>query len=200
MEQKIVTFLFTFFLEFRSDHRERLSISQSMFHAYLTQGVPASRLSELAAYQQEPVVTADTDMPTTMDPACLHLQPPLKLPEDQLRSGAELADQQWSRRQFSVLWAPMPADYQLDDADDRTRKVGKMSFSLHGHKMSCVSCCWHVSLIILVVRSMCDKRQAGGGSGRDGEGYNNADVWLMTHSYTLTPLEESQVEMLSRFV
>lgn len=101
-----------------------MSVSQSMFHAYLSHGVPTSRIADLAHNRQEAATVRRTQeemdcFPAPMDPQALHLLPPLKLPEEQLRSGAELADQQWSRRQFSVLWAPMPADYQLDDAAER---------------------------------------------------------------------------------
>lgn len=109
-----------------SDHRNRLSIPQSLFHSYLTHGVPASCVAELARHLESNTtgtVGSEDGLPQPMEPQALHLLPPLKLPEDQLRSGAELADQQWSRRQFSVLWAPMPADYQLDDADERAKKV-----------------------------------------------------------------------------
>lgn len=38
-----------------------------------------------------------------------------------------------------------------------------------------------------------------GAGGREGEGCTNADVWLMTHSYTLSAIEETSVERCSPF-
>jgi hypothetical protein len=43
-------------------------------------------------------------LPAAMAPLDLHQQPPLTLPVDHLRDGVDLVDQQWSRRQFSVLF------------------------------------------------------------------------------------------------
>ena len=64
------------------------------------------------------------ELPTEMSPLSLHMGPPVELPVSNLREG-DLADQQWSRRQFSVLWAPMPSEYQQGDDDAAQSKVNK---------------------------------------------------------------------------
>jgi hypothetical protein len=71
----------------------------------------SARLATLAADEGIP----RDALPEPMAPQSLHLQPGVELPVSNLREGADLTDQQWARRQFSVLWAPMPADYQVDD-------------------------------------------------------------------------------------
>ena len=99
-----------------------MRIEQCFQAAYLTTGVPAHRHDDLLqhslelAQQKEDSSSGSTqDLPAAMNPHSLHTLPPLQLPVNNLRSGADMADQQWTRRQFSVLWAPMPAEYQLGD-------------------------------------------------------------------------------------
>jgi hypothetical protein len=99
-----------------------LTVAQAVDHPYLTVGVLAEERSNLGAFKEE-VVAGTVELPQLMSPVSLHMQPALQLPQGTLREGADLADQQWARRQFSVLWAPMPADYQLDDGPQAT-KVG----------------------------------------------------------------------------
>jgi hypothetical protein len=99
-----------------------LTVAQAVDHPYLTVGVPAEERGSLDAFKEE-AAAGTLELPQPMSPLSLHMQPALQLPQGTLREGADLADQQWARRQFSVLWAPMPADYQLDDGPQAT-KVG----------------------------------------------------------------------------
>ena len=94
-----------------------------MHEPYLTEGVPVQHVDAVRTLRDDN--PSNPNVPAPMNPLGLHLLPPLPLPVDSVRDGADLVDQQWSRRQFSVLWAPMPADYQFDG------EVGqKVMFSL----------------------------------------------------------------------
>lgn len=103
------------------DYSQRMSINQCTRDPYLTDGVPAPHLEhvkKLRTHGSNKSASASSPssslFPAAMNPLTLHAQPPVVLPVDSVRDGADLVDQQWSRRQFSVLWAPMPADYQFD--------------------------------------------------------------------------------------
>jgi len=98
-----------------------MSINQCSRDTYLTDGVPARHLEEVQKLRTRgssstgsSSLSSSSSVPAPMNPLALHAQPPVVLPVDSVRDGADLVDQQWSRRQFSVLWAPMPADYQFD--------------------------------------------------------------------------------------
>ena len=76
-----------------ADVHERLTISQVISDEYLTQG--------------------NSEPGQFLEPLQLHFHEAIPLPRD-----VELAatsEDQWSRRQFSVLWAPMPSEYNTDD-------------------------------------------------------------------------------------
>ncbi len=93
-----------------------MTVHECLRDPYLTDGVSATHVEEvrrLRANSTPSAATADA-CPAAMAPLSLHAQAPLVLPAENVRDGADLVDQQWSRRQFSVLWAPMPAEYQLD--------------------------------------------------------------------------------------
>ena len=108
-----------------------MSINQSTRDPYLTDGVPAQHLEEVQKLRAQgpssSPSSSSSPIPAAMNPLTLHAQPPVVLPVDSVRDGADLVDQQWSRRQFSVLWAPMPADYQFDG--DAAQKVRSNRFT-----------------------------------------------------------------------
>lgn len=93
-----------------------MTIRECIDDAYLTDGVPPQHVDEVRALRVHSTGSskAHPAVPAAMSPLTLHTQPPLVLPVANVRDGADLVDQQWSRRQFSVLWAPMPADYQFE--------------------------------------------------------------------------------------
>ena len=97
-----------------SDFTERLSLREAVSHAYLTKGT-------LVMTDEDP----SHPHPVELDPTTLHLsEPPVTLPtrasEESGDEGyalgigtnsAESEDHLWARRQFSILWAPMPASF-----------------------------------------------------------------------------------------
>jgi hypothetical protein len=92
-----------------------MSLSDAARHTYLVAGVRVEDSARLAARAAEESTPRES-LPEPMAPLSLHMQPGVALPiTSNLREGADLTDQQWARRQFSVLWAPMPAEYQVDD-------------------------------------------------------------------------------------
>ncbi len=107
------------------DPSHRYSVSEACASQFLLKGDPL--LSSSA-----PSTTAAT--PIALDPLTLHhaVTPLVQLPRTPSRhqtsgGGDNEEDEQgdsgdnsnpWARRQFSVLWAPMPADYDNDDNND----------------------------------------------------------------------------------
>ena len=95
-----------------------MTIHDCLSDPYLTDGVSASHVEEVRSLRANSSTSSSAASagacPAAMVPLSLHAQAPLVLPAENVRDGADLVDQQWSRRQFSVLWAPMPAEYQLD--------------------------------------------------------------------------------------
>ena len=110
-----------------SDVHSRWSVSRCASAAYLTTGLPLAHQEVLVAHNININAQQTAELlPVAYNPLALHSAAPLQLPVSHLRgggSGADLADQQWSRRQFSVLWAPMPADYSMDDDNGGNKKV-----------------------------------------------------------------------------
>ena len=98
-------------------------MEQCLHADYLTLGfcsADQAAVLEVIAAAAAPTAAAAL-LPSAMQPLQLHKGQPVPLPNTRQRVGAELADQQqWQRRQFSRLWAPMPADYQLDGVPSST--------------------------------------------------------------------------------
>jgi len=94
------------------DFTQRLTISGALSHPYLTNGSIYVPSSDEIADSPSMKESSDDMGATIVDPTKFHFGEPLVLPKGQAQSSQE--DQQWSRRQFSVLWAPMPADYSFD--------------------------------------------------------------------------------------
>ena len=74
--------------------------------------------------QESAVVLAER--PVELTPLCLHgmnpILPDLRLPETAAGSASGISSEEaagsgWQRRQFSVLWAPMPPAYSIADGD-----------------------------------------------------------------------------------
>lgn len=101
----------------RADPAERTHMSLIGQQDYLTQGYCTAH-SEL-------VSNLGCTLPQRINPLALHLDPPIKLPTVNKRQDG--ADQQWARRQFSKLWAPMPTEYSMLDQENASSggKVGE---------------------------------------------------------------------------
>ena len=88
------------------DPRERMSVLDAAAHAFLLTGSPG---------QEVP-----------LSPLRLHLGEPVPLPVGRATTGSAGDEEHlWARRQFSVLWAPMPHAYNLEGGhgDGETRSA-----------------------------------------------------------------------------
>jgi len=85
------------------DSRERLSVLDAASHAYLLQG-PA---------------VGDEEECQPLQPSRLHAGPPVALPLPSSSRSSSDDNPQWARRQFSVLWAPMPSAYNILAGQDQ---------------------------------------------------------------------------------
>jgi hypothetical protein len=95
------------------DVSERATVAASLQHDYLITG-----LLSIPSLDEEDFDTAAVsadDQQTVINPNTLHLHDPLILPKGKDRGNTDAEEQLWARRQFSVLWAPMPADYNMVD-------------------------------------------------------------------------------------
>jgi hypothetical protein len=94
----------------------RMSLREAVRHPYLLTG--------LMGPMSPPSASSSSDHPSPLDPLTLHLSVPtvfLSAPSDpsvprstdaKTKEGKEGSDDHlWARRQFSVLWAPMPVSY-----------------------------------------------------------------------------------------
>ena len=87
------------------DPRSRLSVTDACTHPFFTEA---------------PHVTLkDGSEGGGIDPTCLHMEDPLKLPQ---REGGEydasnVEDKAWARRQCSMVWSPMPQTYDFKNDD-----------------------------------------------------------------------------------
>jgi serine/threonine protein kinase len=91
------------------DPRERLSVLDASNHAYLMQG-PA---------------VGDEDECQPLQPLRLHAGTPVALPLSSSSSSTSDDNPQWARRQFSVLWAPMPPVYDILAGQDQIQGQGQ---------------------------------------------------------------------------
>lgn len=87
--------------DFCLDPQQRCSVAQIVHHDYLTKGV----LGDETAIKPKKL----------MNPFALHMESPVLLPQSRGGRRKDDGDEVWARRQFSVLWAPMPADYDMGD-------------------------------------------------------------------------------------
>lgn len=72
--------------------QNRIPVSDAMIHPYITLGEDGDSVEIVASE--------------------LHAQHPIELPSDN-RGQMNVADKEWARRQFSMVWAPMPHDYNI---------------------------------------------------------------------------------------
>jgi len=104
----------------QSDQREgglsfRFADTDQRYTSFVSQLLeldPSNRLSVAAAVQHPYLTTGLTDDPARviMNPQHLHTTEPIRLPKTRVGGASSAEDQQWARRQFSVLWAPMPGE------------------------------------------------------------------------------------------
>jgi hypothetical protein len=199
-----------------TDKSTRQSVSQCLQATYLTSGIHPHTASYVPHGRSGPgdCTSECAGRPQLMDPLTLHTQPPLQLPlgnQQHAGGAADMVDQQWSRRQYSILWAPMPAEYDLgDDNDAADSKVSDPT-----RPISCV-------IVVVVVLTTCNQfffvlcnlflvhyplvlvqsgsRRGHGSSGTaGGEHAHPSDIWLMTHAYTMASVAETYEEQMARF-
>lgn len=84
------------------DPSARRNVQDAIRDPYLTSGSSVSHLDDKVVATKE----------ITMDPLKLHFElPKAKLPvAEEGNMNVSVEDQQWARRQLSVLWAPMPSE------------------------------------------------------------------------------------------
>ena len=79
---------------------DRLTVRDAALHKYLLLGLCG--------------VEGEGELQSPLEPLKLHFGRPITLPEaGPAARGERGRDDPWARRQFSVLWAPMPAEYDL---------------------------------------------------------------------------------------
>ena len=103
------------------DPLERSSVEQALTHTYLLYGPDARdgppSLTPLTLHHSTPTVTLPT---RSNEDAC-------GAGEGGGGGGGESADDQlWARRQFSVLWAPMPTAYTSDKVSQINVKLTEL--------------------------------------------------------------------------
>lgn len=93
------------------DPLQRLSFREAGMHDYLLFGM----INKDSLHQDS--------HPIEINPLSLHRSTPIVslLPTEGSKGSG--AGEQWARRQFSVLWAPMPSDYQMNSLSNDARKV-----------------------------------------------------------------------------
>lgn len=89
------------------EREQRLSITAVLDHPYLTHGLLPEYVSMFTS------LGGNINEVPVYDPRSLHQRPAPTWPEVNA-SGAQRGDARWARRQFSTLWAPMPAAYEME--------------------------------------------------------------------------------------
>jgi hypothetical protein len=91
-----------------------MTVSEALLHEYLTTGSihkqpqqPSN--TELSTDNNDYDHVSGDDDGVRVRPQDFHLHEPVALPKGESQLQQE-DDQLWARRQFSVLWAPMPSD------------------------------------------------------------------------------------------
>jgi len=94
------------------DYRERLSVGSCVQSDYLTIGLLRHHHESFKSHFAEDM------LPVQLSPSSLHreYQSRVELPISRNKPASEGSHQLWARRQFSVLWAPMPPEYSDQDA------------------------------------------------------------------------------------
>lgn len=62
----------------------------------------------------------------TIDPFSLHFNPAIPLPISNLSNGSDInpqEDKEWARRQCSIVWAPMPINYDFTSTSNKTTQI-----------------------------------------------------------------------------
>lgn len=148
---------------------DRLRISQALFHDYLSKGI----LTEADS--------AGIDFPVVLNPTTLHQSPPIALPQPRKRARtSELGDDQlWARRQFSVLWSPMPDDLKPEEnVEADKKKVSTYTFRF----------IW-LNATRLIYHSLQGLTEC-----------HASDIWLSSHPHLMIPIKESAEEFGSAFL
>lgn len=123
------------------DYRERLSVASCVESDYLTIGLLRHHHESFKSHFAEDM------LPIQLNPSSLHkgYQSRVELPILRNKPASDGSHQLWARRQFSVLWAPMPAEY----SDQDTLNVTMVSYYvLRSYFMLADLCLYESSLIV----------------------------------------------------
>lgn len=124
-----MTSLYDYSFLHSADPSGRSTFDQAVQHTFLTTG-------------SEDVMNDDSPparLPCVVNPLTLHNFPAVPLPtplEGGSMSGAD-RDKEWARRQCSMVWAPMPAEYSFSTVTVGAEDAGNESSNEAGQKVTC---------------------------------------------------------------
>jgi hypothetical protein len=94
-----------------ADPKKRYTVSMVLDHPYLVKGYLSSHETNIQEIKgkESPAISSSL---STLNPRILYHLPPPVWPAYDAQNTSK-TDDKWARRQFSSLWAPMPAQYNL---------------------------------------------------------------------------------------